>query len=150
MENIFIDYEINQNTMALITSISKNYKTIVLEPDRQIYVREKPQKLIEKACLDHYASYEGIRDAVMKRHEIKRMVPIPINYTLKLIAFPTHAINDERCCWIFYSHVHYINTNPYSIEPSSKITFINGEELIVPISSHSLQTQMKRIKTFLK
>lgn len=143
MKDILSHYSIHPNTMALLPSNHLDYDTIVKEPDRDIYVKQKPIELIKQACLDRFATYEGVREAVQHNTGFKRKIPIPINPYLNLYFFPTHATNHIDCCWISYYHVLRIEKH-HTYHPSSNIIFKNGENLFLDVSPYILKKQMDR------
>lgn len=143
MKDILSHYSIHSNTMALLPSNHKDYDTIVKEPDRDIYVKQKPLELIKQACLERFATYEGVREAVQHNTGLKRKVPIPINPHLNLYFFPTHATNHFDCCWISYYHVLRIEKS-LTNHPSSTIIFKSGERLHLDVSPYVLKKQMER------
>lgn len=143
MKDILSHYSIHPNTMALLPSNHLDYDTIVKEPDRDIYVKQKPLELIKQACLERFATYEGVREAVQHNTGFKRKVPIPINLHLNLYFFPTHATNHFDCCWISYYHVLRIEKSLTNYS-SSTILFKSGESLHLDVSPYILNRQMKR------
>lgn len=139
MENIFIDYEINERTMALLPAKNIEYQTIVLETERTLYVQKYPLELINSACLKAWCSYEGRRTAMMMNTGYKRKVPVPIFPDKKVYAFPTTSPESFECKWIFPSHVKDIlKTSP------SVILFNNEQELLVNESFRILERQWHR------
>ncbi|MEK4803219.1 competence protein ComK [Oceanobacillus sp. FSL K6-0118] len=143
MKDILSHYSIHSNTMALLPSNHKDYDTIVKEPDRDIYVRQKPLELIKQACLERFATYEGVREAVQHNTGLKRKVPIPINPHLNLYFFPTHATNHFDCCWISYYHVLRIEKH-LTNHTFSTILFKSGDRLNLDVSPYVLKKQMER------
>lgn len=143
MKDILSHYSIHPNTMALLPSNHLDYDTIVKEPDRDIYVKQKPLELIKQACLERFATYEGVREAVQHNTGFKRKVPIPINLHLNLYFFPTHATNHFDCCWISYYHVLRIERHRTN-QSSSTILFKSGERLNLDVSPYVLKKQMER------
>ncbi|WP_186579793.1 competence protein ComK [Aquibacillus kalidii] len=149
MEEVLPHYHVNSRTMSLIPGNHIDYQTIVFEPNKQILVSVPPIHIMKRACLDVLSSYEGRRSAVMHQTNYQKKVPIPIDPTNQIYAFPTHSPSDYRCMWIFYNHVLSIkeNTNKAQKDMKSIITFRDGRKLAVTESCYLLEKQMQRTAT---
>lgn len=146
MNKVLTHYQINEQTLALLPAFHFDYDTIVLEVDRTLYVKMKPLQLVEQACLDGGATYEGRRGAVTYQTGAKRKVPIPICPQRNLFTFPTQSPSEFTCHWIFYTHVHAITPCRTTKKSNIKaiITFKNGQQLPMSESYYLLQRQMQR------
>jgi len=147
MTTILSDYMIHEATMALLPAACIDYDTIAIEKNHKRYIRKTPHQLIKTACLEHCATYEGRREAVMHHTGFKRKVPIPINPSQNLFTFPTHSPTDFKCSWIFYHHVLTILPAPASTENVSvrtTVVFHNGQKLPLNVSHHVFEKQMER------
>ncbi|WP_067729110.1 competence protein ComK [Oceanobacillus damuensis] len=146
MSKIVAHYTIHEQTMALMPAYHSNYQTIALEQERTLFIRQTPMQLIQAACLEYGATYEGRKQAVIHKTGFQRKIPLPIDAGKNIYVFPTHATNDPDCSWIFATHVRNINPTTHLAEkaPSSKITFSNGAEILVDVPSSFLQKQMER------
>ncbi|MBB5174552.1 competence protein ComK [Texcoconibacillus texcoconensis] len=144
METFFKDqYDINCETMSLLTAKSTDYDSIVLESDRTLYVRQTPLQLIESACLRGGSSYDGRRIAVMHETGAQRKVPIPINRLENIYAFPTHSPKNFNCHWLFSAHIHKMTPNPKN-KKQCLITFTNNEKITLDVSPSVIEKQMHR------
>ncbi|RFB17419.1 competence protein [Bacillus sp. HNG] len=145
MNTILNDYDINQDTMALLSVAHIEYATIVLERLQMLYVKKTPLQIIQAACLEGGATYEGRRKAVTYLTGAVQKVPIPINPRRKIFAFPTHSPTAFECSWIFHHHIKTIRpsekTNPTT---QSIIQFKNNQELPMNESHYILQKQLTR------
>ncbi|MEH7223195.1 competence protein ComK [Bacillus sp. JJ1566] len=145
MNPVLIDYEINPDTMTLLSAAHIDYATIVRERHQILYVKKTPLQLIKAACLEGGATYEGRRKAVTHLTGAIQKVPIPINPRRNIFAFPTHSPTAFECNWIFYHHIK-------SIVPAlqtgkaiqSIIQFKNHHELPMNESHYLLQKQYTR------
>ncbi|GGA91609.1 competence protein ComK [Ornithinibacillus halotolerans] len=140
-------YQINERTMAIIPANQLNYQSIVIEAEVKLYIKKTPFEIIKRGCLENFSSYEGRRDAVTHLTGYKRKVPIPISVHRNIFVFPTHAVKDLDCCWIFYHHVESIVEQKPNIK-QSVILFKDGSEFIVNVSKSELLKQLERT-TFL-
>lgn len=137
------EYDINSDTMALISIAHIDYATIVHEGHRRLYVKKTPLQLIQAACLKGGASYEGRRKAVTYLTGAIQKVPIPINPRRNIFAFPTHSPTAFECNWIFYHHIQSIIPTRQA-KTKSIILFKNQLELPMNESHYLLQKQYTR------
>ena len=133
-------YRVNNNTMAVAYAPPFYNSALVLEVNGMLRIQKRPLEIIRDACIDYYSSFDGRREAVMCKTKYRRKVPIPINPDLGIYAFPTHALDDKACCWIFYHHVEKIKEGKYN----GIVVFKNGMELEVETSTYVLKEQMRR------
>ena len=145
-EEILADYQITSRTMALLSVAHMEYSTIVLEVDRQLFVRLTPIQIIKASCLDGGSTYDGRRSAVTHHTGSKQKVPIPIIPHDDIYAFPTHSPTAFGCNWLFFNHVKYISTftPPGETSRQSSITFHNGQSITLNESHYVLNKQMER------
>lgn len=138
-------YEINPQTMAILSVAEIEYSAIVLEENKKIYVRQTPLQIIKAACLEGGASYEGRRKAVTYLTGAMQKIPIPINPRRNIFAFPTHSPTTFECNWIFYHQIKTI-TIPKVPNPTiqSIIHFKNNQSLSMNESCYVLQKQYQR------
>lgn len=97
MKKILDDYEVNRSTVALLSVAHIDYCTIVLEENRQLYVRKTPTQIVKASCLEGGSTYDGRRTAIRYRTGSKQKVPIPINPRENIFAFPTHSPKAFEC-----------------------------------------------------
>lgn len=127
--------------MALLSAAHLDYSTIVLEPNRKLYVRQRPFEIVKAACIDGGATYEGRKDVVMALTNIKHKVPIPINRLQQIYAFPTHSPQLHQCSWLFYHHIKAITPHP---SKQTLITFNDLQKIQIPISYYKIERQYLR------
>ncbi|MEH7238866.1 competence protein ComK [Bacillus sp. JJ1562] len=145
MPQILNEYEINLQTMAILSVAEFEYSAIVLEGENRILVRQTPLQMIKAACLEGGASYEGRRKAVIHLTGAIQKVPIPINPRRKIFAFPTHSPTTFECNWIFFHQIKTI-THPKIQSPTNQsiIHFKNNQTLSMNESYYVLQKQYQR------
>ncbi|WP_445491796.1 competence protein ComK [Niallia sp. 03133] len=146
MTTILSDYDINEKTMALLPAFHHEYDTIVLEVNQILFVKQTALKLIEKAAIKGGADYRGRRTYVIYLLGEKNKIPIPINETKQIYAFPTKSPSHINCSWIFFHHVECIQKPNHSTpkEFRSIVVFKNGQELPIKESPYTLDKQMYR------
>ena len=142
-EKTLENYLINNNTLAILPAAHIAYRSIVLEGEKQLFIKKPPLKLVEIACLCGGADFKGRRKSVIHQTGIQRKVPIPINPRFDIIAFPTHAPDKFDCQWIFYNHIQSILPHSNNTK-QSVITFTNDKKLIVDIAPALLVKQVYR------
>lgn len=145
MKKVLDYYEVNEDTMALLSVAHIDFCTIVLERNCILYANQSPTKIIKAACIGGFSTYDGRRQAISFHTGSKQKVPIPINPRDNIFAFPTHSPESFECNWIFYNHVRYIKTvNPPSENRQSIIEFKNGQQITLNESHYILKKQMER------
>ncbi|MFT8322550.1 MAG: competence protein ComK [Bacillus sp. (in: firmicutes)] len=132
--------------MALLPAFRHDYSTIVLEVNQMLFIKETPLKLIEKAAIKGGADYRGRRKFVIHLLGVIKKVPIPIDQTKQIYAFPSQSPGHINCCWIFYQHVESIQKpiDTTAKDYRSIIVFHNGKELPRVESTYVLEKQMFR------
>ena len=144
---ILEDYLINPRTSMLLPARHIEYETIVIEQDKQFLVQKTALELMERACSKYGAKFDGRRKSVMEQTGYKRRVPIPVSIRFDIYAFPTHAIKDRDCMWIFGNHVHHVERMPpvkQGGKEKSLAVFRNGLEVELEVSQHTLEEQLRR------
>ncbi|WP_449540444.1 competence protein ComK [Ferdinandcohnia sp. Marseille-Q9671] len=138
-------YEINPQTVAILSVAEIEYSAIVVEEHRNILVRQTPLQIIKAACLEGGASYEGRRKAVTYLTGAIQKVPIPINPRRKIFAFPTQSPTTCECNWIFFHHIKSIEL-PKIPSPTiqSIIHLKNNQSLSMNESCYVLKKQYER------
>lgn len=146
MKSIKETYMINENTLALLPAMQIEYDTIVIEKQKELYIRQTPFQLIKAACFNDWCTYEGKRQAVILHTNLKRKVPIPINTTKGIYFFPTHSQKSIHNNWIAFHHI--VNFNKVKAESNSPsktiISFTNGMEMKFDIPFSTIQRQIER------
>lgn len=135
IKNILTTYVINESTCALIPTKSVEHQTKVIEEHHIYYVNQSPIEIIKFNCLLNGSDFNGRRLSIKYHLGFSRKCPIAISKTIH--AFPTHAIADFDCIWLFSSKINKI----ISKNKASKIIFNNKYKLIVPVSNYILTKQ---------
>ncbi|MDQ0254480.1 competence protein ComK [Evansella vedderi] len=140
---ILNDYQINQNTMAILPVTHIDYYTIIFETNALFYVKKTTRELMRSACVRGGASFEGRQIAVTSKTGINRKMPIPINPDLGIYAFPTLSAKSFHCCWLFPAHIQSIEANPDK-EKQSIVTLKNKHKIVLDTDKTILRQQMYR------
>jgi len=132
-------YEFSRGTLAIVPNDSDT--SLVLEDNERYIVQDKPFNIMEESCRYFGSSYEGRKEGSKSILGAEYKVPIVIEDSSNLIAFPTTSPFADDCCWISLKRVD----NIYKIDNgNTKIVFDNNEEIIVPCSFRSVENQLSR------
>lgn len=136
------EYEINRYTMAIFP-VKKDGKLYskVLEVDRSIYVSLSPFRIVENSCSYYGVPFVGRKDGARLVAGFTRKSPITIDQINDLYFFPTVSPKNDECCWISLHYVLNMSATPLS---TTYVEFSNKEEVEVPISFSSFETQLHR------
>ena len=133
-----ISYEINSNTMALISINDK--QTEIIEKDNNFIINMNTMDIIKNSCEYFGSSYLGRKEGTKKLIGIKSKCPIIIEETNKLIYFPTSSPRLNNCSWISFNNIKkYINNNG-----KTTIIFDNNKKLDLEISYGIIDNQILR------
>ena len=131
-------YEINETTLAILP-FSEN-KSRVIEKEDEYIVNDTPTEVMEHSCEYFGSSLEGRMLGSKNMIGSVYKPPIIVEDTKKLIFFPTQALASEKVGWISYKNIKNIEKN----NKKTKITFKNGEKVLVNIPYYSIKNQMFR------
>jgi competence protein ComK len=132
---------ITSTTVALFPAYHHVYQTIIVDlSGKKIWSKKAAKEIINEACLDDGASYEGKIKAVRHALPYHRKTPLIINKDQHIYAFPTMSPNKYDCIWLFDLHILEISQT----QDKTYITFINGSKLAVNCSIKVLNRQRER------
>lgn len=120
-----------------------DYQAVIVEMDCTIKVAQTPLEIIKNACLDNWEDFEGNIRIVSHHTGYKRKVPIIIDRTRGIYAFPTHSIGDSNCHWIFQNAIKRISEEDHQ----TIITFSNNRIYKMDVSAHIINEQIERTMT---
>ncbi|WP_158634035.1 competence protein ComK [Radiobacillus deserti] len=154
MDNILSNYEITEMTMALVPKFHTEYRTLAIETGgKMIYIEKTPLELIEHACIQGWSTLTGRRKAILKRTGFSHKVPILLDEAKEIITFPSKSPKSDKCSWIFYHHVSFvqkISKQRNNKEYLTTIVFKDGQTLEMKESSYILERQLFRSYKFTK
>ena len=132
------NYEINNDTLAIIPI--DNYKSKIIEKNKEFIVDETPIKIIENSCQYFGSSYQGRFMGTKKLIVVTHKAPIIIEESREIIFFPTNSPRLYECAWISLKNLNNYKRN----NDTSEILFNNGNLLNLDISYGSLDNQVLR------
>lgn len=132
-------YEFSRGTLAVVPKDERS--SLVYEDDERYIVHETPFKIMEDSCRYFGSSYDGRKVGSKEILGAEYKVPIVVEDSNNLIAFPTTSPYSDDCYWISLKRVK----NIYKIDNNNtKIVFDNDKEIIVPCSFRSIENQLSR------
>lgn len=133
-----MEYEINDETIALIPINSTT--TRVIELEKEYVIPQATFNILEENCEYYGSTYDGRVKAAKKILNFSYKIPIVVEETEKLIFFPTKSISDSSCCWINYNYV----SKREKSGKNTKVKFLNGSEEEFKVSKMSFENQLMR------
>ncbi|MDD4027950.1 MAG: competence protein ComK [Bacilli bacterium] len=132
------NYEINSDTLAILPI--SNYKSKVIEKEREYEINMTPMQIIENSCKYFGSSYQGRFFGTKSMIGITHKSPIIIEETKEIIFFPTNSPRLYECTWISLKNVN----KHLKKQDKSLIEFNTGYLLELDISYGSLDNQILR------
>jgi len=132
-------YEFSKGTLAVIPNDENT--SLVLEDEDRYIVNDTTFHIMEESCKYFGSSYEGRKAGAKNILGAEYKVPIVIEDSSNLIAFPTTSPYSEDCVWISLNRIQ----NIYRIDNyNTRVLFDNNKEIIVPCSFRSVENQLSR------
>ncbi len=132
-------YEFSKGTLAVVPNDQES--SLVFEDNDRYIIQNTPFQIMEDSCRYFGSSYQGRKEGAKAILGAEYKVPIVIEDSSNLIAFPTTSPFASDCCWISLNRVQ----NIYKIDScNTRIVFDNNEEIIVPCSFRSVENQLSR------
>lgn len=132
-------YEINKETCAII--YKENNQTMIIEEETELYLKEKPLKIIDNSCKYYGSSYLGRYEGSKYILGLSYKSPIIIEENNSVIFFPTNSPRKENCHWISLNNIKdykKIDTK------QTLITFINNKKIVIDVSYNIIENQIFR------
>ena len=133
-----LDYEINDETIAIIPIGSS--KTKIIELSKEYIVSDNSFSIMEDNCEYYGSTYEGRVNAAKKILNFNYKLPLLLEESSRLIFFPTKSSLSSECCWINHTYVKKREKKGNM----TKVTFSNGKEIEFNISKLSIENQLLR------
>ena len=133
------EYEINNGTLAILAS--GKGKSRIIEDSNNYIVDQSPFDVMDHSCKYFGSSYEGRRQGSKEVIGANYKLPIIVEDGRNLVFFPTSSIEDKECMWIAVNKIKKYEAFDYN---TTKITFYNGQFIIIPLSYRSVQNQVFR------
>ena len=132
-------YEFSKGTLAIVPNEGET--SLVLEDEDHYIVEETPFQIMDESCKYFGSSYNGRKEGAKNILGADYKVPIVVEDSCNLIAFPTSSPLSEDCIWISLNRVqNIIKVDNYN----TKVLFDNNIEIIVPCSFRSIENQLSR------
>ncbi|MCM3718076.1 competence protein ComK [Fictibacillus phosphorivorans] len=137
------DYEINEDTMAIVPFINERGAVCseVYEREAVILVEKKPLRLIKDNCLYYGGSYDGKKEAARINMGKMCFAPIMIDSKLDLYFFPIQSPRNDTCIWLAQPHIRRIDRTGHK---RSSVIFFNGMDLSIANTRASLLGKLHR------
>lgn len=132
------NYEININTVALIGEADGTTK--VIEKEEILQISKPVNEVMNNSCKYFGSSYEGRMKSSKFLLNADYKLPIIVEESSALIFFPTSSPRNKDCTWINLNHIKSYAKD----DLNSKIILKNNEEIKLPISYGSLNSQILR------
>jgi len=131
------DYEINEDTLALI---SLNDKTKVYENNKSFTINKDANCIMEDSCRYFGSSLSGRQKGTENLIGVSYKAPIIIEESKNIIFFPTASPRLKKCCWISLNNLErYYNKNNKVI-----LEFKNKEKIVLNLSYGVIDNQILR------
>lgn len=137
-EGMWLNYEVNKNTLALIP-VTEGNKCKVIEERRQYNLNTPSFKVIEHSCDYFGVSYKSRVGGSKKITKAVYKSPVLIEETSKLVFFPVTSPSRGDAMWISYNNI--LDYYKSSDNTSTIIRFKNGYKLEIPVSYYSFNNQ---------
>ena len=132
-------YEFNRGTLAVLPNGKDS--SLIYEDESRYIIEDTPMAIMEDSCKYFGSSYDGRKNGAKDILGAEYKVPIVIEDSNNIIAFPTSSPRADDCAWISFSRID----NFYKIDDTNtKIVFDNCKEIIVPCSFRSIENQISR------
>ncbi len=132
------DYEINEETLALVALDHENTK--VYELDDEFIVNEQANKIMENSCSYFGSSLDGRQKGTQALLGITHKAPVIVEETRNIIFFPTSSPRLKNCSWISLNNLE----KAIKKDGKSSILFKNNKEVNINISTGIINNQILR------
>ena len=132
------NYEVNDETMAIVGLNEKNSK--VLEKEKEYLISSNSYEVLDYSCQYFGSSYSGRLDGSKKILDAKYKLPIIVEESAELIFFPISSPENDDCIWIalqWFDDIVEINKKVF-------IRLKNGKKIEVKTSKYSIKNQVMR------
>ncbi len=133
------EYEINEGTLAILSVDDTTSK--IMEDNDNYLVKKSSFEVVDHSCKYFGSSYEGRKQGSKELIGANYKLPIIIEDGRNMVFFPTLSAEDKDCVWLAVNKIKNYEACNYNI---TKITFLNGTTLKVPLSYRSFQNQLFR------
>lgn len=132
------NYEINEETVAVIGVDDENSK--IIEVEKEYLINSKAFEVMDHSCKYFGSSYHGRVEGSRKMIYADYKLPIIVEESSEIIFFPLLSIENNDCIWIalkWYKEVYEEDNKTYIKLKNNKIIECN-------ISKNSIKNQVMR------
>ncbi|KFE41804.1 competence protein ComK [Staphylococcus agnetis] len=123
-----------------------NQSTEILKYDEPpIIVHEPLIQIIENSCKCYGETYQSRKAQTRRISNLKSKLPINITPIFPSFYFPSHSDRATENSWM---NMHFIERIKKLKGAKVKITFVNGQSVILNVSEHTISTQYRNCITF--
>ncbi|NJH67782.1 competence protein ComK [Staphylococcus agnetis] len=123
-----------------------NQSTEILKYDEPpIIVHEPLIKIIENSCKCYGETYQSRKAQTRRISNLKSKLPINITPIFPSFYFPSHSDRATENSWM---NMHFVERIKKLKGAKVKITFVNGQSVILNVSEHTISTQYRNCITF--
>ncbi|WP_067841413.1 competence protein ComK [Amphibacillus sediminis] len=134
MKDVNSFYQLTDQTLYIKAAYETFATTKIEELEYTRYAMQSSRKIIEQACINGGASYQGRIDAMKALFNLKQSVPLPISPEKGIFAFSTKSPIHHSCIWILTQHIRLID----QFEKEAIIHYSNGKSLTITMSKRRL------------
>ena len=102
----------------------------------------KPLMVLESWANAYGTGIDGSRQAFKHGLSVRQKLPVLIDPFRQIYFFPTQSPKSMACVWINASQVKHVKPN----ELGTRIAFIDGTALQLPLGPRAIKRQMQRIE----
>ena len=132
------EYEINENTLALI-SLDKE-KTKVYELEDEFIINKSANRIMEDSCAYFGSSLIGRQKGTEALTGVTHKAPVIVEETREIIFFPTSSPRLHNCSWISLKNIDKIIKK----EDKNLIMFKNKTFITLDLSYGIINNQLLR------
>ena len=131
------EYEINEDTLALI---SLDSKTKVFEKERTFVVNKQISEIMEDSCQYFGSSLSGRQKGTERLIGVSYKAPIIVEESKNIIFFPTTSPRVKNCNWISLNNLERY----YTKNKKLVLEFKNNQKIMLNISFGIIDNQILR------
>lgn len=134
-----MDYEINDDTLAIIPCLNNSSK--IIEYDTECIVNNSPYEVMEYSCEYFGSSLAGRIHGAKKILGSIYKVPLFVDDSRNIVFFPTKSPTASDNIWLSLNNIdHYRKIS----DNRTAIFFKNGQKFIVDLPYYSINNQVLR------
>lgn len=133
-------YIITEQTIAVIVDKSGYFNTRIIQGSKQYYSTKTAMKILKYNCRQNGTTFDRRLSFSKDVLVINSKLPVSICPKRRIYMFPTSSSKKDRCIWFCYYHVKRF----VKYDSGTRVYLSNNTDIIVDISYHQFDLQMKR------